>query len=101
MADFEHILLNILENKRAKNLENGANVRINLYFHIPSKTQFCQKCHLRISCIQPTICRILYENASRTEACILPNIDPNKMQWYLDGCDVNLLGEDKEVKIKK
>ena len=24
MADFEHILLNILENKRAKNLENGA-----------------------------------------------------------------------------
>ena len=55
MAFFEHILLNILENKRAKNFENSANVRMNLYFHIPSKTQFRQKCHLRPSCIQPTV----------------------------------------------
>ena len=29
------------------------------------------------------ICRIPYENASRTEVPIRPNIDPNKIQWYL------------------
>ena len=55
VAFFEHILLNILENKGLRILNIVQSVGINLYFHIPSKTQFRQKCHLRPSCIQPTI----------------------------------------------
>ena len=31
-------------------------VRMNPYFDISSKTQICQKCHLRPYCIQPTVC---------------------------------------------
>ena len=42
MAFFEHILLNILENKGQRILKIVQNVRINLYFDIPSKTQFRQ-----------------------------------------------------------
>ena len=42
--------------KRLIILKIVQNVHINLYFYIPSKTQFRQKCHLRPSCIQLTTC---------------------------------------------
>ena len=55
MAFFEHILLNILENKRAKNFENSAKCAYKPIFLYPIKNSISPKCHLRPSCIQPTM----------------------------------------------
>ena len=46
MADFEHILLNILENKRAKNLENGAKCAYKPIFSYSIKNSILPKMSL-------------------------------------------------------
>ena len=46
MADFEHILLNILENKRAKNLENGAKCAYKPIFSYSIKNSILSKMSL-------------------------------------------------------
>ena len=46
MADFEHILLNILENKRAKNLENSAKCAYKPIFSYSIKSSILPKMSL-------------------------------------------------------
>ena len=46
MADFEHILLNILENKRAKNLENSAKCAYKPIFSYSIKNSILPKMSL-------------------------------------------------------
>ena len=46
MTDFEHILLNILENKRAKNLENSTNCAYKPIFSYSIKNSILPKMSL-------------------------------------------------------
>ena len=47
--------------------------RMNPYFDISSKTQICQKCHLRPYCVQPAI-RSPFKNKVRIWQMLVPNV---------------------------
>ena len=66
---FNTFCLILLKIKGLRILNIVQNVRINLYFDIPSKTQFRQKCHLRPSCIQPT--KYFIQNSSKEPVILL------------------------------
>ena len=55
---FTPFFLNISETKRIITSKMVQNVRMNPYFDISSKTQICQKCHLRPYCIQPSMYKV-------------------------------------------
>ena len=67
-------------------------MRINLYFDIPSKTQFRQKCHLRPSCIQPTIYLFIFFYFSFLYLALYR---------YISNTNVNLIGKTDTVYVMK